>query len=46
MTTTMIRLEVKNCNMTLTEKQKKYQHYHQERYIRKIYIPRTKSKNY
>ena len=33
MTTMMIRLEVKNCNMTLTEKQKKYQHYHQERYI-------------
>ena len=42
----MIRLEVKNCNMALTEKQKEHQHYHQARYIRKIYIPRTKAKNY
>ena len=25
----MIRLEMKNCNIILTEKQQKYQHYHQ-----------------
>ena len=29
----MIRLEVKNCNMILTEKQQKYQHYHLEKLI-------------
>ena len=26
----MIRLEMKNYNMTLTKKQQKYQHYHKE----------------
>ena len=25
----MVRLEMKNCNMILTEKQQKYRHYHQ-----------------
>ena len=29
----MIRLEMKNCNMILTEKQQKYQHCHQEKWI-------------
>ena len=29
----MIRLEIKNCNMILTEKQKKYQHYPLEKFI-------------
>ena len=29
----MIRLEMKNCNMILTEKQQKYQHYHLENLI-------------
>ena len=29
----MIRLEIKNCNMTLTENQQKYQHYHPEKLI-------------
>ena len=29
----MIRLEMKNCNMILTEKQQKYQHYHLEKLI-------------
>ena len=29
----MIRLEVKNYNMVLTQKQKKYQHYHLEKLI-------------
>ena len=27
------RLEMKNCNMILTEKQQKYQHYHPEKLI-------------
>ena len=27
------RLEVNNCNMMLTEKQQKYQHYHQVKFI-------------
>ena len=29
----MIRLEMKKYNMTLTEKQQKYQHYHLEKLI-------------
>ena len=29
----MIRLEMKNCNTLLTEKQQKYQHYHLEKLI-------------
>ena len=29
----MIRLEIKNCNMILTEEQQKYQHYHLEKLI-------------
>ena len=29
----MIRLEIKNCNMILTEKHQKYQHYHLEKII-------------
>ena len=29
----MIRLEMKNCNMILTEKQQKYQHYYLEKLI-------------
>ena len=29
----MIRLEMKNCNMVLTEKQQKYQHYHLKKLI-------------
>ena len=29
----MIRLEIKNCNMILKEKQQKYQHYHLEKLI-------------
>ena len=29
----MIGLEMKNCNIILTEKQKKYQHYHLEKLI-------------
>ena len=29
----MIRLEMKNCNMILTEKNKKHQHYHPEKLI-------------
>ena len=29
----MIRLEIKNNNMILTEKQQKYQHYHLEKLI-------------
>ena len=29
----MIRLEMKNDNMRLTEKQQKYQHYHLEKWI-------------
>ena len=29
----MIRLEMKNCNLILTEKQQKYQHYHLEKLI-------------
>ena len=30
----MIRLKMKNCNMILTEKQQKYQHYHHEKLIK------------
>ena len=30
----MIRLEMKNCNIILTEKQQKYQHYHLEKLIK------------
>ena len=30
----MIRFEIKNCNMILTEKQQKYQHYHPEKHAR------------
>ena len=29
----MIRLEMKNCNMIVTEKQKKYQNFHLEKLI-------------
>ena len=29
----MIRLDIKNCNMALTEKQQKYQHYHPKKMI-------------
>ena len=29
----MIKLEMKNYNMILTEKQQKYQHYHLEKFI-------------
>ena len=29
----MIRLEIKNCNMIVTEKQKKYQNFHLEKLI-------------
>ena len=29
----MIRIDIKNCNMMLTEKQQKYQHYHLEKLI-------------
>ena len=29
----MIRLEIKNWNMILTEKQEKYQHYHPQKLI-------------
>ena len=29
----MIRLEMKNCNMILTEKQQKYQHHHLQKLI-------------
>ena len=29
----MIRLEMKNCNMILTERQQKYQHYYLEKLI-------------
>ena len=29
----MIRLEIENCNMILTKKQKKYQHYHKHEYL-------------
>ena len=34
----MIRLEMKNCNMILTEKQQKYQHYHLEKYDKYEYL--------
>ena len=34
----MIRLEVKNCNMILTENQQKYQHYHPEKLINNEYF--------
>ena len=30
---TVIRLEIKNYNMILTEKQQKHQHYHQVKFI-------------
>ena len=46
----MIRLEMKNYNMVLTEKKQKYQHYHLEKFInmnilraKKYYLP-TKAK--
>ena len=29
----MTRLEIKDCNMILIEKQQKYQHYHLEKWI-------------
>ena len=29
----MIRLEMKNCNTILTEKQQQYQHYHLEKLV-------------
>ena len=29
----MTRLEMKNCNMVLTEKKRKYKHYHQVKLI-------------
>ena len=37
----MIRLEMKNCNMILTKKHKKYRHYHKEKLIKgkKCYLP-------
>ena len=37
----MISLEMKNCNMILTKKHKKYQHYHEEKFIKgkKGYLP-------
>ena len=42
----MIRLEMKNCDMILTEKQQKYQHYHLEKLmnmnilqVKKYYLP-------
>ena len=44
----MIRLEIPNCNMILTEKQKKYQHYLLEKVINmnisqvKKYYPQIK----
>ena len=34
----MIILEMKNYNMTLTEKQQKYQHYHQLELIKNEYV--------
>ena len=37
----MIGLEMKNCNMILTEKQQKYQHDHPEKLIN-TYILQTK----
>ena len=44
----MIRLEIQNCNMILTEKQQKYQHYLLEKVINmnilqvKKYYPQVK----
>ena len=38
----MIRLEMKNYNMTLTEKQQKYQHYHPEKMIKMSIFQVTK----
>ena len=29
----MVKLEMKNCNRILTEKQKKYQHYHLKKLV-------------
>ena len=46
----MIRLEMKNCNIMLTEKQQKFQHYHLENLINmnilqvKKYCPLIKDK--
>ena len=31
----MIELKIKNCNITLTEKQQKYQHYHEKKLTNK-----------
>ena len=48
----MIRLEMKNYKMTLTEKQKKYRHYHLGRLINmnilqlKNYCPQIKEELY
>ena len=36
----MLRLEMKNWNMALTEKQQKYQHYHPEKLINRIFYRR------
>ena len=36
----MLRLEMKNWNMELTEKQQKYQHYHPEKLINRIFYRR------
>ena len=38
----MIRLEMKNYNMTLTEKHKKYKHYHQVKLINMIILQAKK----
>ena len=38
----MIRLEMKNYNMILTEKQQTYQHYHLEKLINKNILPGKK----
>ena len=37
----MIRLEMKNSNMILTEKQRNYEHYHQAKLLKakKYYLP-------
>ena len=37
----MIRLEIRNCISILTEKQQKYQHYHQVKLINMIYSWRS-----
>ena len=39
----MIRLEMKNCNVILTEKQQKYQHYHPEKLINTNVLEANKS---